>query len=78
MSIGAVRVPSLREPNCNGREDGTLPTARFARREARAGGIDNISLDLMMWLPQQSRSDWRDSVATLIAVGPAHASLYLL
>lgn len=46
--------------------------------EARGGGIDNISLDLMMWLPQQTREDWRQSVETLIAVGPEHASLYLL
>jgi oxygen-independent coproporphyrinogen III oxidase len=46
--------------------------------EARAAGFDNISLDLMMWLPQQSREDWRESVERLIAVGPEHASLYLL
>ena len=32
----------------------------------------------MMWLPQQSRADWRESVETLIAVHPQHASLYML
>ena len=32
----------------------------------------------MMWLPQQSRDDWRESVEALIDVGPEHASLYLL
>jgi oxygen-independent coproporphyrinogen-3 oxidase len=52
--------------------------ARAAVVEARAAGFDNISLDLMMWLPQQSREDWRESVEQLIDVGPEHASLYLL
>src|SRR5436189_896102 len=32
--------------------------ARTALEEARAAGFDNVSLDLMMWLPQQSVSDW--------------------
>ena len=45
---------------------------------ARAAGFDNISLDLMMWLPQQSVADWLESVDALIALGPEHASLYLL
>lgn len=52
--------------------------AREAVAEARAAGFDNISLDLMMWLPQQSRADWQSSVEALIDVGPEHASLYLL
>ena len=52
--------------------------ARAAVLEARTAGIDNISLDLMMWLPQQTRDDWRESVEALIEVGPEHASLYLL
>jgi oxygen-independent coproporphyrinogen III oxidase len=52
--------------------------AREAVREARAAGFDNVSLDLMMWLPQQTRDDWRESVEALVDVGPDHASLYLL
>lgn len=52
--------------------------AREAFGEARSAGFDNISLDLMMWLPQQSAADWRASVESLIALGPEHASLYLL
>ena len=56
----------------------TADRAITAVAEARAAGFDNISLDLMMWLPQQSRADWRESVDTLAAVGPDHASLYLL
>jgi oxygen-independent coproporphyrinogen-3 oxidase len=52
--------------------------AREAVAEARGAGIGNISLDLMMWLPQQSGADWQESVEALVDVGPAHASLYLL
>jgi len=52
--------------------------AREAFAEARRAGFDNISLDLMMWLPQQTVPDWLDSVDGLIELGPEHASLYLL
>jgi putative oxygen-independent coproporphyrinogen III oxidase len=52
--------------------------AREAVREARVAGFDNISLDLMMWLPQQTTAAWRESVDGLIDVAPEHASLYLL
>ena len=45
---------------------------------ARRAGFDNISLDLMMWLPQQSIAQWLESVDALIALGPDHASLYML
>jgi oxygen-independent coproporphyrinogen-3 oxidase len=52
--------------------------AREAFEMARTAGFDNISLDLMMWLPQQSVSQWLESVDALIEAGPDHASLYLL
>jgi oxygen-independent coproporphyrinogen-3 oxidase len=52
--------------------------AREAVAEVRAAGFDNVSLDLMMWLPQQGMVEWRTSVDGLIALGPDHASLYLL
>jgi oxygen-independent coproporphyrinogen III oxidase len=52
--------------------------AREAVAMARAAGFDNVSLDLMLWLPQQSVADWLASVDALIAVRPEHASLYLL
>ena len=45
---------------------------------ARAAGFDNVSLDLMMWLPQQSIAQWLESVDALIGLGPDHASLYIL
>jgi oxygen-independent coproporphyrinogen-3 oxidase len=72
-------VQSFREPELQ--RLGRLHTAGRAITavgEARSAGFDNVSLDLMMWLPQQSRDDWRESVETLIGVGPEHASLYLL
>jgi oxygen-independent coproporphyrinogen III oxidase len=53
-------------------------TAREAVVNARSAGFDNLSLDLMMWLPGQSREDWLESVEALIALRPDHASLYLL
>ena len=52
--------------------------AGAAVAEARAAGFDNISLDLMMWLPEQSTRDWAESIDRLIEIGPDHVSLYLL
>jgi oxygen-independent coproporphyrinogen-3 oxidase len=52
--------------------------AQQAVEEARAAAFDNISLDLMMWLPAQSPAHWVESVERLIAVSPEHVSLYLL
>ncbi len=58
-------------------------TARSGRghalAEARAAGFDNVSLDLMMWLPGQSVAQWRDvGGRTHRRLAPDHASLYLL
>ena len=53
-------------------------TARQAVALARAAGFDNLSLDLMMWLPGQTPAHWLESVEALIALQPDHASLYLL
>jgi oxygen-independent coproporphyrinogen-3 oxidase len=46
--------------------------------DARAAGIDNVSLDLMFWLPGQSRRSWLESVDRAVALGPDHLSFYLL
>ena len=53
-------------------------TARQAVARARSAGFDNLSLDLMMWLPGQSLDDWLASIDALVALQPDHASLYLL
>ena len=52
--------------------------AREAFGLARAAGFDNVSIDLMMWLPEQSIAEWLTSVDALIELNPEHASLYLL
>jgi oxygen-independent coproporphyrinogen-3 oxidase len=51
---------------------------RDAVRLARAEGFDNLSLDLMLWLPEQTIADWLSSVEGVIALAPDHVSLYLL
>ena len=56
----------------------TASRAEMAVSEARRAGFDNVSLDLMMWLPQQTVGAWLANVDALIAVAPQHASLYLL
>ena len=52
--------------------------ARAAFGEARAAGFDNVSLDLMMWLPEQRVAEWLESIDAAIALGPEHLSLYML
>ena len=52
--------------------------ARAAYREARRAGFDNVSLDLMMWLPAQRLDEWLYSIDETIALGPEHVSMYLL
>ena len=56
----------------------TADRARAAVAEARAAGFDNLSLDLMMWLPEQQVTEWLESVDAAIALAPEHLSLYLL
>ncbi len=60
-----------------GRQHGAA-RARSAVADIRAAGVDNLSLDLMLWLPQQTPDDWSATVEGLIALDPDHASLYLL
>jgi oxygen-independent coproporphyrinogen-3 oxidase len=52
--------------------------ARLACRWARQAGFENVSLDLMMWLPGQVLGEWMESVEALSELSPDHASLYLL
>ncbi|MBI4885888.1 MAG: radical SAM family heme chaperone HemW [Acidobacteria bacterium] len=56
----------------------SVDTAVAAVGAARAAGFDNVSVDLMMWLPQQSVGEWLESVDALVALDPGHASMYLL
>lgn len=49
-----------------------------AVESARAAGFDNVSIDLMMWLPGQDVAQWLDSVDAAIGVNADHLSLYIL
>jgi oxygen-independent coproporphyrinogen-3 oxidase len=52
--------------------------ARRAYREARAAGFETVSVDLMLGLPGETIGEALASVDALAALGPDHASLYLL
>jgi len=49
-----------------------------AFRLARQAGFDNINLDFIFGLPQQSPDSWRRSLRQAIALQPEHLSLYSL
>ena len=59
---------------------GSTRRERAKRRFARRGppGYDNLSFDLMFWLPGQSLASWLRTVDEAIALAPDHLSLYLL
>ncbi|MEN3335217.1 MAG: hypothetical protein V7641_4582 [Blastocatellia bacterium] len=56
-------------------------TATDARRTfaaLREAGFQNISLDLIAGLPEQSLTDWRFNLEEALRLDPEHLSLYLL
>jgi oxygen-independent coproporphyrinogen-3 oxidase len=93
-SVDLARLTGLRESGINRlsfgvqsfRDDelarlGRLHSAAKARealRLARTAGFDNVSLDLMMWLPGQDLDSWLGSVEESVQVAPDHLSLYML
>lgn len=50
----------------------------YSMAAARRAGFDNISLDLMFALPQQSRQSWRETLRRAIDLEPEHLSCYSL
>ena len=52
--------------------------AAQALEHCRRAGFDNVNLDLMYGLPQQSLNQWRDTAARVVALAPEHLSLYSL
>ena len=44
----------------------------------RAAGFENISVDLIIGLPHQTRESWETSVGTLLDLRPEHISIYML
>jgi oxygen-independent coproporphyrinogen-3 oxidase len=53
-------------------------TARQAVESARLAGFDNLSLDLIFNLPDQSLAQWRFNLREALALSPDHLSLYSL
>ncbi len=45
---------------------------------ARKAGLDNINLDLIFGLPQQSLQAWRGNLEWALRLSPEHLSLYSL
>jgi putative oxygen-independent coproporphyrinogen III oxidase len=46
--------------------------------DARAGGIDSVSLDLLYDVPDASLAAWIETLDAALALGPDHLSLYAL
>ena len=44
----------------------------------RRAGFDNVNLDLMYGLPQQTPEQWRDTVERVLTQAPEHISMYSL
>jgi oxygen-independent coproporphyrinogen-3 oxidase len=56
----------------------TVEEAVAAIGMARDAGFDNISLDLMYGLPDQSPASWQKSLETALGLEPNHLSMYQL
>ena len=54
----------------------TYKQAVTAFQKLRKAGFDNISVDLMYGLPQQSQFTWRDTLTNVLSLHPEHVSCY--
>ena len=52
----------------------SVSTIELCRRQ----GLDNLNLDLIAGLPDQTEDDWRENLHQVAALSPDHLSLYLL
>jgi len=52
--------------------------SRHAFAAVRSAGFENVSIDLIYAIPEQSRADWRDGLDAAVALAPDHVSLYAL
>ncbi len=51
---------------------------KFSFEDARKAGFDNINVDLMYGIPEQTLNSFRSSLAKVVALSPEHISLYNL
>ena len=58
--------------------DHSVAQAHQALNCLRHAGFDNISLDLIAGLPQQSLKQWQHNLKTALELKPEHLSIYLL
>ena len=56
----------------------TFGDAEQAVQTARRAGIENISMDMLYSLPEQTVADVRETAARIVALGVAHVSAYAL
>jgi putative oxygen-independent coproporphyrinogen III oxidase len=56
----------------------TATDARLTFAALRGAGFENVSLDLIAGLPEQSLADWRFNLDEALRLQPEHLSLYLL
>ena len=56
----------------------TAVQAIDAYRTVTSAGFDNVSIDLMYGLPDQTIEDWRSTLEAASEMGPPHISLYCL
>ena len=76
ISLG-VQSFNDRELQATGRMHRRADIAR-ATEILRAAGFDNISMDLIIGLPHQTRESWEQSVSELLDLRPEHISIYML
>ena len=55
----------------------TRPWTR-SRRQRGSAGFDNVSIDLMYGLPDQTLEQWGATLDTALDMGPSHISMYCL
>lgn len=74
-----IGVQSFQEANLNflGRIHSVKEACR-AFEEACQSGCDNIGLDLIYGLPEQTKENWRTDLERAVQLGPDHLSCYLL
>ncbi len=56
----------------------TAAEADEAYAAARAAGFENVNLDLIYGLPEQSLTGWQRNVERALSLGPEHLSMYAL
>ena len=56
----------------------TADDARSTLELLRRAGFENISIDLIAGLPEQSLADWEFNLSQALSIRPEHLSLYLL